>query len=460
MPELFRSEFDQKFGIHPIIETLGGLDVTQIFVHSVTSLRNITEIAPTAHVYPERALICARSDDLVCLAVQVDKKYLQYLHDLGMGPKVDRIVVALETVQAKPSASLSDLLMGNRKALYTIRGLLQGHKKLILNPFIASPKEFRLAAALETLIGSRVCLLGGNAEIVDYANRKHHIRRKAIELGVPVAEGEIVETQLRQIGKTHELTALREVTDKFIQKNGTVIIKGTYGNSGSSIFIVRNTVESIHGVFCEIADRDSNHIYVVEEMLDLTVSPNIMIYIEPESGDITCVSITDQIFGDGLKHEGNIYPSTAKTIEEMLVSARRMSVWLKDKGYTGFVGFDFGEYLNSKTGRPEHFLCEINPRINGALYPKVLMERLNRKQATNGNPSIEAFVAKIFETKTTSFPELQKTCGRLFFRPETGKGIVPYVLGRLMEGKVLVAIFGKTRNEVLELLESVKAILV
>ena len=45
MVALYQTEFDLENGISPIVETLGGSDVTQIFVHSVNSLENVAEIA-------------------------------------------------------------------------------------------------------------------------------------------------------------------------------------------------------------------------------------------------------------------------------------------------------------------------------------------------------------------------------------------------------------------------------
>jgi len=107
-------------------------------------------------------------------------------------------------------------------------------------------------------------------------------------------------------------------------------------------------------------------------MLEVIVSPNILMNVEPGKGKISCVSITDQLLSDNLTHEGNVYPSSAKTLKSMINSAQTMSKWLRNEGYGGLVGFDFGEYSNTKTGELEHFLAEINPRVNAATYPKSL----------------------------------------------------------------------------------------
>ncbi len=455
MSVVYQTEFDRDNGISAITETLGGSDVTQIFVHSVTSLDNIAEIAPTAPVYPERSLLFARSDDIVCVSKKIDEQYLQFLNSFGIGPRRENIIVAPESGHQNSLMSLSDLLMSNHRAMSTIRSLIKQNKKIFLNPFIATPKEFKLAATLETVIGMQVHLLG-NPNVVDYANYKHNVRAKTVELGVPVAEGDTAELESGKDGKPLDLAPIRAAINKYILKTGRVIIRGSYGASGSSVFIVENNPESIEKALSDIADRTSNRIYLVEVMLKLVASPNIMMHIEPDNGRLLCVSVTDQILSENLIHYGNVYPSGAKTLKDMISSARKMSKWLQSEGYGGLVGFDFGEYPNLETGELEHFLAEINPRVNAAVYPKSMMECLNRQQEQKGWPPIEALLSGKIKTSARSFAELEKSYGHLFFKPEIGKGLFPYNIGWLEHGKFNLAVFGRSRDEVVEMYEDFK----
>jgi len=121
------------------------------------------------------------------------------------------------------------------------------------------------------------------------------------------------------------------------------------------------------------------------------------------------------------------------------------------------VGFDFGEYVNSGTGRCKHFLAEINPRMNAAAYPRALMEHLNRAQERKGGPYIEAFLSANITTKARSFAELEELGGRLFFTPETGEGVVPYNVGCFANGKFSAAILGRSRDRVVKMYEDFKA---
>lgn len=463
MAALYQTEFDLENEISPIVETLGGSDVTQIFVHSVTSLENIAEISITAsglEKYPERSLVFARPDDLVCVAEMVDNQYLQFLYSLGISPRNGNVVVASESVHPNSSASLSDLLMGNYEALLKIRKLIKRNKKIVLNPFIATSRESKLAAILEAVLGRKVHLLGGDSDLVDYANHKHNVRTKALELGVPVPEGDIIELQLGEYGRPLDLTPIQVAINRYIHETGRVIVKGSYGASGSSLVIVENNPESIKKALSKIAGRIDNGIYIVEVMLDIIVSPNILMHIEPGNGRILCVCVTDQLLSDKLVHEGNVYPPSAKTLKGMMNSARRISKWLQAEGYCGLVGFDFGEYFNSKTREFKHFLAEINPRTNAATYSKSLMEHLNRKQKQKGGPYIEAFLSANVKTNAGSFAELKESYGHLFFNPKTGKGLVPYNTGCLEYGEFTLAVFGKFRNEVVKMYEDFKSLLV
>ncbi|HEY7534608.1 MAG TPA: hypothetical protein VH878_01525, partial [Thermodesulfobacteriota bacterium] len=406
-----------------------------------------------------RALIVARPDDIVCMTAKVEKEYLRFLSKLGIGPKNCNLVVASKDIHKNSDVRLLDLLMRDRRAVSTIRSLVKQNKKIVLNPYRVSERELKFTAVLKKVLGRKVCLLGGGSDVVDYANQKHNVRAKALELGVPVPDGKVIELNVNGDGRLLDLTAVRTAILKFINKTGRVLIKGSIGVMGDSLFIVENNAGSIQKALDKIAERTDNRMYIIEVMFDVIVSPNIHVFIEPGKGRIFCIGITDQLLRDDLVHEGNIYPPSANTLNEMISSSLKISKWLQAVGYSGFAGFDFGEYFDTETGEIKHFLAEINPRINAAFYPKVLMEHLNRKQTQNGRPTIEAFLSIEKKTKAKSFSELCGLCGDLFFKPETGKGLVPYNIGLLEHGTFNLAVFGKSGDEVLEMYEDFKKII-
>lgn len=462
MSRCYQTDLDLKNGTSPIIDTLGGDDVIQIFIHSITPLGDLAELEETLpgfERYPERSLVMARADDIVCVSRGVDNEYLKFLSTIRIGPKKENVIMVLKEPRTNIGENLSELLLTNQDALREIQMLVPDKKRVVLNPYIVSQSDGELATVLEGVLHRTVDLQGGNYDLVQYINRKQKARMKSLELGVPVAEGGIVELSLHEEDNRLDVAPILAAINRNIVKTGKVINRGISGFAGSSTLIVDKNPESIQKALRKISGRLDVRIYLVESMLDVIVSPNILMQIESDSGKIFCVSITDQILTNGYVHEGNIFPSNAKTIKGMLRSAWDISKWLQNEGYSGLAGFDFGEYLIRETGELNYFFAEINPRTNAAAYPKFLIEHLNRIQVQEGRPSIEAFVSASLETTASSFTELRELCGHLFFNPETGKGLVPYNTGCLELGRFDIAVLGKSRKEVVTIYEHFKSLL-
>jgi hypothetical protein len=455
-----RTEFDIEHRIRPITETFGGSHSIQVFVHGISSVGFMARLRAAMldpEMFPERPLVSARSNDVVCVLKIVDSHYLKFLARLELGPAPGRVVVVSEANQSNSNAPLADLLIKNHEALVAIRALIRQEKLIVLNTYMLSAEECTLAPVLERVLGRNVLLLGGNPDIVEYADHKHNVRAKACELGVPVPEGEVVEIGLQENGKPLDLSPIHDAIRRHIGATGRVIIRGSRGSSGSSTFVVEDNPKSIEGALSDIAGRVDNKIYLVEAMLDSAVSPNILMHIEPSSGSITCVGISDQHLNSDLMHEGNTYPSQARTLRGMKLSARTLARWLRAEGYTGLVGFDFIECFSRAKGNFEHYLAELNPRINAAVYSVSLMERLNEGQKRRQTPCVEAFLSTKVETQARSFAELTELYGHLFFNPRTGKGLVPYNTGWLDWGKYNLAIFGRTNTDVREIFRRFRA---
>ena len=149
MSERYITKFDRENNISSIVETFGGPEVTQIFVHDVMSLNNsdvIAAITPGYKKYCERALLISRPDDIVFVLDRVDNRFLQFLSSLGICHGDVNIIVASEGVHSHTGAACSELLLNNYEALLKVKKLVPQNNNIILNPFIATPKEFKLAA--------------------------------------------------------------------------------------------------------------------------------------------------------------------------------------------------------------------------------------------------------------------------------------------------------------------------
>jgi hypothetical protein len=325
-----------------------------------------------------------------------------------------------------------------------------------VHPFIASPGQFDLAAALERRSGVPVRVAGGNPQVVAYADFKHHIRAKAVELGVPVAPGEVVDLGRAGGVRQREYAMLVGAMERQVEATGRVIVRGTSGAAGSATFAAGPDTESITALATQVAARRENRIYLIESMVDMTASPNVQMEI-PDRGPIECAGVTDQRWERSLVHGGNLFPSTASCIPQMVSWARTLGEWLQSAGFAGVAGFDFVEYTD-RSGMPGAFLAEINPRVNGATYPLRLTRRLNAAQREASRPEIAAFVSGTIETSAGSFAELRDALDGLLFSPERGEGLVPYVTGCLPYGKCSMVALAASASEALELFDEAGAV--
>jgi biotin carboxylase len=325
-----------------------------------------------------------------------------------------------------------------------------------VHPFIASPGQFDLAAALERRSGVPVRVAGGNPHLVAYADFKHHIRAKAVELGVPVAPGEVVDLGRAGGVRQREYAMLVSAMERQVEATGRVIVRGTSGAAGSATFSAGPDTESLAALATEVAARRENRIYLIESMVEMTSSPNVQMEIPGERGPIECVGVTDQRWERSLVHGGNLFPSTASGIAQMVSWARTLGEWLQSEGFAGLAGFDFVEYTD-RSGMPGAFLAEINPRVNGATYPLRLTRRLNAAQRAASRPEIAAFVSGTIETDAGSFAELRDSLDGLLFSPERGEGLVPYVTGCLPHGKCSMVALAASPTEAFELFDEAGA---
>ena len=130
------------------------------------------------------------------------------------------------------------------------------------------------------------------------------MRAKAQELGIPVAEGEVAELAYPGGRRRRDLEPVRAAIERQLRRSARVIVRGTSGASGSSTFVVGRGGEDTAGVLRRLALRADNRIYLVEAMVEATVSPNVQIHIPADDGPLVCAGITDQRWSRGLTHVG------------------------------------------------------------------------------------------------------------------------------------------------------------
>jgi hypothetical protein len=407
---------------------------------SLRSLQGLGESLPGLDRYAERALLLATEGDVVCVPKPVDPCYLELLARLGLGPRPEHIVVPSGNGRSA-ERPLAERLLCEPGVLSRAARAVSADAVLI-EPYAATPEVMALAEVMERDSGIPV-RVDGSPRITRYADQKHLMRAKAQELGIPVAEGEVAELAFAGGRRRRDLEPVRAAIERHLRHTGRVIVRGAAGASGSSTFVVGRGGEDASGVLRRIAARTDNRIYLVEAMVEATVSPNVQIQVPADGGPLVSVGVTDQRWSRGLTHAGNQLPSSARTVEAMDAWARMLASWMRDQGYTGLVGFDFVEYRDSRTGGHRAILAEVNPRVNGGTYPLAVRARLNQAAARSGRPPAPAFVSGTVDTRARTFARVRAAIGHLLFDPDRGTGVLPYATGCLEHGKcALVALAG------------------
>jgi Pre ATP-grasp domain len=423
-----------------LLQNLGAGTGSRLFVHCTTSidhLGELRELNPGVERYAERALLLANRDDLVCVPEEVESDYLEFLEGLGLGPAPENLIVTSRFQSG--SGPLWERLLDSEEALAFLEGRMQLQKTAQLHPFCSTAGQFELARALSERTGRTIRVIGGDPDLVAYADSKEPIRAKALELGVPVARGEVVEMGTGERPRERDLDILRSAIERQSRHTGRVMVRRTGGAASSATFIYGGAGD-LAALEVWLAGGRANRTYLVESMVNPVVSPSVQIYISPDAS-AECVGITDQLLDRELTHRGNAYPTGARCSGNMVRWACRIGEWLGDMGYTGIAGFDFVEYI-APDGNPGAFLAELNPRVNSATYPLAVRERIS---------PTGAFVAGTIEMGVGTFAELRERMPQLLYSLERKSGILPYMTGSLSFGSCGIIALAPCRAEAAEL---------
>ncbi len=421
---------------------------------SLHSLQGLGAAIPGFDRYPERALLLAGAGDAVCVPRPVDPEYLAFLACLGLGPRPEHVFVAGGNGRGAGRPLAERLLCEPGLLSRAVRALEAD--EVTIEPYAATTDMMVLAEVMERESGIPV-RVDGSPRITKYADQKHHIRAKAQELGVPVAEGEVAELAYAGGRRRRDLEPVRAAIERQLARSARVIVRGASGASGSSTFVVGRGGEDTDGVLRRLASRADNRIYLVEAMVEATVSPNVQIHVPQDDGPLVCTGITDQRWSRGLTHAGNQIPSSARTVNAMEAWARVLAHWMRGQGYSGLVGFDFVEYRDPVTGGLRAILAEVNPRVNGGTYPLAVRARLNATARRAGRPLAPAFVSGTVDTRARTFARVRTAMGHLLFDPGRGTGVVPYATGCLEHGQCALVALAGSRLRAAELYGAARA---
>ena len=289
---------------------------------------------------------------------------------------------------------------------------------------------------------------GSPPALVAYADQKHHIRAKAIELGIPVADGEVVTLPRAGGRRRRDYDALRAAVERHLHATGQAIVRGAQGAAGAATFVVGGRGEDVDGLLRRLGQRHDNHVYLVEVLVEATVSPHVQLHIAPGGGPITCLGVTDQRWERPFVHGGNIYPTTGRGVPAMLDWSARLARWFQGEGYAGHLGLDFVEYEGANR-EISTLLAEVHPRSDGATVPLEVLAGRNATQRSEGRPESGAFVSGVIDLDPSGVCRLMDVGSAFLYEPATGRGLVLSEVNGRGPDRRDVVVLGSSRDDVL-----------
>ncbi|NRA10800.1 MAG: hypothetical protein HRT57_02450 [Crocinitomicaceae bacterium] len=376
----------------------------------------------------DRTLAAANSNDLVVLRGELDVDYFNWVRSLGLGSD---FVVAYEADDS--SLTLSELIINDPQPIIEV--IQKTGRKPVYVPWFSSQKESEAAKVLGAeFFGSP------ESETIKY-NDKASFKVICQELDIPVIEGVSFEMQAEE---NENYTKMKTIVDGYLKRYKTVIIRGTLGESGMSLY--KTNGDDLAEIYREISDC-SEKVVLIEPFLNVSSSPNDQ-WIIGRNGDITHLGMRSQICKEGMIHVGTISEliisdsDSKHIIESSLKIAKRM----RETGYVGVIGVD---YIVSDEGV---YPVENNARFNGSSYSIMIVQQIEKL--------IQPIpVWKFIKIKTSpcSFAELENKLKSTIFDGIRKQSIFPYNCELLQRsGNFSVLLLAENMSQISDLEQSVK----
>lgn len=327
----------------------------------------------------DRALPVACSSDLVLLRGHLDHDYHAWIRSLGFGTNL-----VIEYSADLQGLSLSELVISNPEPVLEL--IQKTKRKPVYVPWFSSNIEKEAAKVL----GAE--LLGASeAETLKY-NDKALFKTTCIQLDIPVVKGALFNMKA---SSRKNYSSMKHIVRELLTKHETVIIRGTLGELGTSLYKTRGN--DIAEIYQSIIDSGEKTI-LIEPYLNVFSSPNDQ-WIIGRDGSINHIGINEQICNDGMVHAGNsnVLNLSGQALSYIHKTSHKILSRMANSGYVGVVGID---YIVSDTGI---FPIENNARFNGSSYVNLIVD--NIKKATGSFPVWKSMKVKI---PPCSFSELKE----------------------------------------------------
>ena len=345
----------------------------------------------------DRTLPAASANDLVVLRGTLDREYHNWLRSVGLGSDL-----VVEYGENEKGITLSELILGNPDPIMDI--IEETGRKPVYVPWFSSIVENEAAKVL----GAE--LFGASASETLRYNDKASFKNICQELKIPVVEGVSFEMQPLN---SENYGKMKEAVMVYLQSYNTVIIRGTLGKSGTSLY--KTTGIDIAEIYQEISDSGEK-VIIIEPFLNVSSSPNDQ-WIISRDGSIHHIGTFEQICKEGMLHSGN--SNNIQLPEHSITYINNTSFKIISRmaktGYIGVVGID---YIVTDT---DIFPVENNARFNGSSYVNLILENIEKLNAPTS-----AWKFMKVKVNPCSFNELIKDLESSLYDGVKTNSIFPY----------------------------------
>ena len=377
----------------------------------------------------DRTIPVACRGDLVVLRGKLDIAYYNWSHSHGLGSKH---VVQYESQSRK--MTLSELILNNPEPIKNI--IQETGRKPIYVPWFSGYMETEAAEVLGA------DLFGASESATIKYNDKASFKTICRQLGIPVVEGDLF--TMRPENRQNSLD-MKEIVNRYLSTYKTVIIRGTLGEAGMSLY--KSNGNDISNLYRQIANSGEKKV-IIEPFLDVVSSPNDQ-WVIGRDGEITHIGIKDQICEKGMVHIGTLKGRT--TSPDVLDYITEISLKIVNNmaefGYMGVIGID---YIVTDDGI---FPIENNARFNGSSYVSMIVD--NIEKLTSPIPYWKFLKIK---TASCTFPELTERIKPILYDGNKLNSVFPFNCDKLLlSGNFAVILLAENMDMVSNMEESLKA---
>ncbi|MBW2265440.1 MAG: hypothetical protein JRF28_04610 [Deltaproteobacteria bacterium] len=376
----------------------------------------------------DRTLPAACRDDLVVLRGKLDHEYYNWLRSHGLGS--DHVV---EYKAQSREMTLSELIVNNPEPIKKI--IQKTGRKPVYVPWFSGHMETEAAK----ILGAD--LFGASESATLKYNDKASFKNLCRQLGIPVVEGALFGMYPENSDNCFEM---KKIINSYLSTHGTVIIRGTLGEAGMSLY--KTDGNDISKLYQQIADSGEK-VVIIEPFLNIISSPNDQ-WVIGRDGKITPLGMRDQICERGMVHIGTL--KGGKTSPDVLNYITETSMKIVNNmaefGYRGVTGID---YIVSDDGI---FPVENNARFNGSTYVSMIVD--NIEELCSPIPFWKFIKIK---TTTCSFSELTERIEPVLYDGNKSNSVFPFNCNALaLTGDFAVVLLAENMERISCLEESLK----